>query len=128
MSGYQTNPRWLIDWNRWRVATCCLLLAICFHSRHGTRTAYSQVRAAESLQSGRSVQFSDHLIMAGYAYPYGIGLGDLDGDKDLDITSADATPHNKHFVSCSQVAKFKSCRHSQSIAVTAPLGISAQFQ
>ena len=59
-------------------------------------TASVLAREVES-SDGRtgSVQFSDHLIMAGYAYTYGIGLGDLDGDGDLDITSADATPHNK---------------------------------
>jgi len=57
--------------------------------------AYSQVRAAETVDAGGSVQFTDHLIMAGYAYTYGIGMEDLDGDGDMDITSADATPHNK---------------------------------
>ncbi|MBI3467171.1 MAG: VCBS repeat-containing protein, partial [Planctomycetes bacterium] len=42
-----------------------------------------------------TLQFSEHLIMDGYAYSYGIAAADLDGDGDLDLTSADALPHNQ---------------------------------
>ena len=40
------------------------------------------------------IEFSEQLIMDQYAYPFGIGAGDLDRDGDLDLTSADALPHN----------------------------------
>ena len=41
-----------------------------------------------------SIGFTEHLIMDGYTYPFGICAADLDGDGDLDLTSADALPHN----------------------------------
>ncbi len=42
----------------------------------------------------REIEFSEHLIMDKYAYPFGIWAGDLDRDGDLDLTSADALPNN----------------------------------
>jgi len=41
-----------------------------------------------------SIGFTEHLIMDGYTYPFGICAADLDGDGDLDLSSADALPHN----------------------------------
>ena len=41
------------------------------------------------------IRFTEHLIMDGYTYPFGIAGADLDGDGDLDLTSADAEPHDK---------------------------------
>jgi len=40
------------------------------------------------------LRFEEHLIMDNYTYAYGIAAADLDGDNDLDLTSADALPHN----------------------------------
>jgi hypothetical protein len=41
-----------------------------------------------------AIGFTEQLIMGGYTYPFGICAADLDGDGDLDLTSADALPHN----------------------------------
>lgn len=40
------------------------------------------------------LRFSEHLISGDYTYAFGIAAADLDGDGDLDLTSADALPHN----------------------------------
>ena len=42
----------------------------------------------------KEIQFTEHLIMDGYTYPFGIAAADLDGDGDLDLTSADAETHD----------------------------------
>ena len=50
--------------------------------------------APRSEEPPPAIQFTEHLIMDGYTYPFGIAAADLDGDGDLDLTSADALPHN----------------------------------
>ena len=48
--------------------------------------------------SSGPLRFEERLIMKGYTYPYGIAAGDIDGDGKLDITSADALPHNSLYL------------------------------
>ena len=51
--------------------------------------------AAEALVvTSGPLRLEERLIMDKYAYPYGIAAADLDGDGDMDVTSADAAPHN----------------------------------
>lgn len=53
------------------------------------------ILSAQRLDSAdEAIQFSEHLIASGYAYPYGIAAADYDGDGDLDLSSADYQPHN----------------------------------
>lgn len=40
------------------------------------------------------VKFTEHLISKDYTYPFGVQAVDIDKDGDLDLTSADALPHN----------------------------------
>jgi FG-GAP-like repeat len=69
--------------------TRCMLIAAGFLLVSST--------GADDLVSGakqRIPRFSEHLISSEYTYPYGISAADLDRDGDLDLTSADALPHN----------------------------------
>lgn len=40
------------------------------------------------------LKFTEFLISNDYTYPFGVAAVDIDGDGDLDLTSADALPHN----------------------------------
>lgn len=88
-----------------------LLLGICYRgTRHWAFLLVGLVGAAlmgcsaespkevapESSGDGAlgEIEFSEHLIMNEYAYPFGICAGDLDRDGELDLTSADALPNN----------------------------------
>jgi len=50
---------------------------------------------ATAVAQNRTTRFSEHLIKDGYAYSFGIAAGDLNGDGHIDLTSADALPHNR---------------------------------
>ena len=43
----------------------------------------------------KTTRFTEHLIKGGYAYSFGIAAADLNGDGHIDLTSADALPHNR---------------------------------
>lgn len=46
-------------------------------------------------QKPKTPVFTEHLIKGEYTYSYGIAAADLNGDGHLDLTSADALPHNR---------------------------------
>ncbi|NUQ64413.1 MAG: VCBS repeat-containing protein [Pirellulales bacterium] len=43
----------------------------------------------------KTTRFTEHLIKDGYTYSFGIAAADLNGDGHIDLTSADALPHNR---------------------------------
>ena len=68
----------------------CLLLLALFGvaaARGRPRPDVSPAQAASA--AVRPIEFSEHLIADGYAYPHGIAAVDIDLDGDLDLTSAD---------------------------------------
>ena len=74
---------------RLRVTIALFLAGAGFHSCAAPRN-----EKPSPASPSPAIQFTEHLIMEGYAYPFGISAADLDGDGDLDLTSADALPHN----------------------------------